>query len=195
MENKFKYEIDNYEFYCNKDDLNYELKKLDFYYKTNKTSTVMSIIVCDDKKLENYFIKEILKRLEKFEIFELTDSKDIIVFNQLLKNNTSLLIPNLKEFRIYCDKIYDNKGAEHLWTYGFNLSRDSVFIEKNSNLILILDDEEYTNLVLWAKDFQEYCKLKINLNDYYKCDELDGMSLNDYLINKNRKNLKLVRKL
>ena len=160
MENNFKYEIDGYKFHCNNDKLNYELKKLDFYYKMDKNSAIMSIIVCDDKNLENYFINQALKLLEEFQIFELTNLKDIRTFNILLKSNVSLLISKLKEFRMYCDRIYDNKGAEHLWMWMFNLRRNSVFSENNARLILVLDDEEYTNLVLWAKDFQEYCKFQ-----------------------------------
>ena len=194
MEN-YKYKIDNYNFYCDKDKLNYELRKLNFYYNINKNSPVMTIIVCDDKNLEKQFTTEILASLNEFQIFELKDQNDIRTFNKLLKNNESLLITNLKEFRMYCDKLYDDNGAEHLWMWMFNLGRDFFFREYNSRLILVLDDEEYTNLVLWAKDFQEYCKLKINLNSYYKCDELNEISLDKYLINKNRENKKLVRKL
>ena len=195
MHNTYEYKIDGYNFSCNKDELNYELKKLNFYYNMNKNSPVMTIIVCDDKNLEKQFTTEILTMLNEFKIFELKDRNDIITFNKSLKNNESLLITNLKEFRIYCDKLYDNNGAEHLWMWMFNFGRDFFFNEYNARIILELDDEEYTNLVLWAKDFQEYCKLKINLNSYYKCRELDGISLDTYLINKNRENPKLVKKL
>lgn len=194
MNNIYEYKIDSYNFYCNKDELNYELRKLNFYYNMNKNSPAMTIIVCDDKNLEKQFTTEILTMLNEFKIFELKDHSDIKTFNDSLKNNESLLMTNLKKFRVHCDKFYNNNGAEHLWNAMFNMARDSVFAKYNSRLILVLDDEEYTNLVLWAKDFQEYCELKINLNSYYKCEELSGMSLDGYLINKNRKNFELVKK-
>lgn len=207
---EYLYNIDGINFIASKNDIDLNMKKIDFLYEAmnNADCHFFSLIVTDSKQIET----EVIKKLQQFDykiydISKFTAEYPDVYFNNLDEINNSLfnaektcIIETLKYGR-FLDDIHNfkdpyfnyhfstslmkkEKGGIYLYNYFFNYYRDDYRLCK-SKITIIMNELELYLFQKCAPDYYSYCN-SINFNHCFKpvINNTNYNNLIEYNINK-----------
>ena len=198
----YKYSTNGMDFIANVNELEQNLKKLEFICKHKETSGNLLLVVTDSKEIEEKVIQQ-LQEFSEFCVYDISKKEDsnwrekykltkseleyvpenLEEFNYLIKNHPTCIIGCEKQRKIL-DEIYSDEndaGAWMLYNSLFNYARDDVFYKHKSNVIIIFSDKELEYFRCYAPDYFSYCTV-IDFNEMFKpvIENKNYGSLSDY---------------